>query len=254
MNEDESEIRCNDVVGTSAFPLNIRYSQGAVSPDSHHYGSGDTTFVSRCLFGLVTAPTPPVSMRPTSGTHVSSKFTTLTSVLRSQPRNLLAKIGNALLAPLLPSDVRLPRPRETPMLELAAEKHRGARLVLLLAFCSQGVRVLRALLPASLSRALVDGSRTAHRHSEPHLSEVRALVPPFGFVAIACVSSPRDRAISVGSHMQQDVVISLAPPRIPVVRSVQRRNPDSKIGDGVPSDNVVLKMWFTPRWALGGLA
>ena len=33
----------------------------------------------------------------------------------------------------------------------------------------------------------------------------------FGRVTTACVSSPRDRAVSIGSYMQQDVDISEAP-------------------------------------------
>ena len=37
-------------------------------------------------------------------------------------------------------------------------------------------------------------------------------MPLLGLVATACVSSPRDWAVSVGSHMQQDVEMSLAPP------------------------------------------
>ena len=62
---------------------------------------------------------------------------------------------------------------------------------------AQGVGVLRSRQPASLFRALVDesGSR-AH----------------FDRATTACVSSPRDWAVSVGSHMQQDMGISQAPP------------------------------------------
>ena len=45
------------------------------------------------------------------------------------------------------------------------------------------------------------------------LCVVRALTPPFGRAASACVSSPRDWIVSVGSHMQQDMDMSEAPPR-----------------------------------------
>ena len=62
---------------------------------------------------------------------------------------------------------------------------------------AQGVGVLRPLQPASLFRALVDGSG-----SRAH----------FDRATTACVSSPRDWAVSVGSHMQQDMGISQAPP------------------------------------------
>ena len=44
------------------------------------------------------------------------------------------------------------------------------------------------------------------------LCVARALMPLLGLVATACMSSPRDWAVSVGSHMQQDVEMSLAPP------------------------------------------
>ena len=35
-----------------------------------------------------------------------------------------------------------------------------------------------------------------------------------GLVTTACVSWSRDKAVSIGSHMQQDVVISQAPPHL----------------------------------------
>ena len=37
---------------------------------------------------------------------------------------------------------------------------------------------------------------------------------PVARVATACVSSPRDRAVSISSHVQQDMVTSVAPPRV----------------------------------------
>ena len=66
---------------------------------------------------------------------------------------------------------------------------------------------LRSLLPTSLFEHLSMG-QDKHRHRKTTLNEVRALTAPLGRKAIACVSSPRDWAVSMGSHMQQDTVIS----------------------------------------------
>ena len=59
---------------------------------------------------------------------------------------------------------------------------------------------LRSLLPTSSFEHLSMGPHN-HRHKKDHTQ-------PFGRVATACVSSPRDWAVSMGSHMQQNTVIS----------------------------------------------
>ena len=71
----------------------------------------------------------------------------------------------------------------------------------------QGVGVSRSTLPASLfehpsmSQAFNPPTQTTQR------CEVRALMPKCRPVATACESSPKDWAVLIGSHMQQEVVI-----------------------------------------------
>ena len=79
------------------------------------------------------------------------------------------------------------------------------------------------------------GSGISHSHVPPslfeHPSMGQARNPPthgttpvrslcshahVGRVTTACVSSPRDWTVSIGSHMQPDTVISQAPPRLGV--------------------------------------
>ena len=54
----------------------------------------------------------------------------------------------------------------------------------------------------SISQAFHPPTQTTQR------CEVRALMPKCSPVATACVSSPKDWAVLIGSHMQQEVVIS----------------------------------------------
>ena len=69
---------------------------------------------------------------------------------------------------------------------------------------------------------------TTHRHRRPHAVNT-VLSRPFGRVTTACVSSPSDWAVSLGSHIQQDMVITLAPPTSRRTWSpVQSRNLVSK--------------------------
>ena len=68
-----------------------------------------------------------------------------------------------------------------------------------LAFSSARVRV----------RAHVDGPGHPPTDAGDHtLCEIRALMPSIGLIAPACVSSPRDWAVSEGSHMEQNTVIT----------------------------------------------
>ena len=63
-------------------------------------------------------------------------------------------------------------------------------------------------------RAPVDGTRLAtHRHRGPHCGEVRAFTPPSTLLPPRVCHRRRDWAVSIGSHMQQDTVISWSPPR-----------------------------------------
>ena len=71
-------------------------------------------------------------------------------------------------------------------------------------------------LPASLFEHASIGqanNRTTQRTPQHH--DVRALMLPFTRVPTACVSSPRDWAVSNGSHMQQDTGNTPAPPPLP---------------------------------------
>ena len=70
-------------------------------------------------------------------------------------------------------------------------------------------------LPASLFEHTSIGqahNRTTQRTTQR--CEVRALMLPFIRVPTACVSLPRDWAVSNGSHMQQDTGNTPAPPRL----------------------------------------
>ena len=75
---------------------------------------------------------------------------------------------------------------------------------------SQGVGVLRSLLPTSLFEHLSTDQEN-HRRKKDHTQRSPCSRGPFGCVATACVSSPRDWAVSISLHMQRDLVISLAP-------------------------------------------
>ena len=77
------------------------------------------------------------------------------------------------------------------------------------AFTTRG-RGLTFNIARVLVRAPIDepGFPT-HRHIRTtQRCEVRALVPKCSPVATACVSSPKDWAVLIGSHIQQEVVIS----------------------------------------------
>ena len=65
-----------------------------------------------------------------------------------------------------------------------------------------------------LIRAPIDEARlSTHRHrGTTQRREVRALMPKCSPITTACVSSPKDWAVLIGSHMQQEVVISFGAP------------------------------------------
>ena len=75
-----------------------------------------------------------------------------------------------------------------------------------------------------------------HRHEGPHQECSPCSHAHSGRFTTACVSSPRDWAVSIGSHMQQDMDISTAPPHLgtllPLFDPVHVRKPRcQKIGD-----------------------
>ena len=71
---------------------------------------------------------------------------------------------------------------------------------------------------------------------------------PFSRVATTQVSSPRDRAVSTGSHMQRNMVMSLAPPRLGALLCVGLLTVIV-----VLSVCVCIKECFTLRWAASRL-
>ena len=88
-----------------------------------------------------------------------------------------------------------------------------------LVWCSSGLRLLRLpqgvgphvqRSPASwFEQPLMEPGFSTHRHSRTtQRCEIRALMPKCGPVATACVSSLKDWAVLIGSHMQQEVDIS----------------------------------------------
>ena len=94
---------------------------------------------------------------------------------------------------------------------------------------AQRAGVLRSHLPASLFRAPVDGPGSQPTDIRNHTKCVsRALVPTLAVYPPHVCHRQRDRAVSMGSHMQQDMGISSAPPHlsapIPMVehRSLQK--------------------------------
>ena len=123
-------------------------------------------------------------------------------------------------------------------------------------------RGLTLILARFLVRALVDGPNFPPTDMKDHTS-VRSPCSRahFGRVTTACVSSPRDWAVSTGSHMQQGMDISQAPPHlgapIPLFefRSRQKTTTqkfgDKNFGDNFPQDMAVLRTLcsacLTPR-------
>ena len=95
--------------------------------------------------------------------------------------------------------------------------------------------------------------RATHRHKEP---PVRALVPTLAVWPPHVCCRQRDWAVSIGSHMQQDMGISLAPPHLGALiptfehRSLQKST-IQKIGDNFPLYTVVFckcpNACFPPR-------
>ena len=72
-----------------------------------------------------------------------------------------------------------------------------------------------------LVRAPIDGPGSKPTDIGDHSVCTPCSRAHFGRVTTACVSSPRDWAVSIGSHMQQDMDISKAPPHLGApVRSV----------------------------------
>ena len=97
---------------------------------------------------------------------------------------------------------------------LALSRLAITRLVWLLAFCSQNGRVLRTRVAAFLSRHLSMGQANSQPKQWTTPQRHPCGVAHVGGVANVCESSPRDWAISVDSHTQQDVMISLALPHL----------------------------------------
>ena len=78
---------------------------------------------------------------------------------------------------------------------------------------SQRVRILRSLLPTSSFRARVDGPSSQPTDMRNHTKcAVRALMPTLAVYPPHVCHRQRDWAVSIGSHMQQDMDISEAPP------------------------------------------
>ena len=70
------------------------------------------------------------------------------------------------------------------------------------------------LCPRPYSSTHRSAKPTTERHRGLRNTARSVLSRPFIRVPTACVSSPRDWAVSNGSHMQQDTVNSPAPPRL----------------------------------------
>ena len=86
----------------------------------------------------------------------------------------------------------------------------------------QGVGVSHSLLPASLFEHLSMGQARSRPTQEDHiLCAVRALMPQSALFPPHVCHRQRDGAVSMGSHMQQDMGISQAPPppRAPTVHT-----------------------------------
>ena len=114
-------------------------------------------------------------------------------------------------------------------------------------FVRKGSGVLRSLLPASLFREPIDGPSVLPTDSSDHTT----LRAPFshahiGPIATACVSSPRDWAVSTSSHMQQGIIIffgaSTARLRDPFVRTAHRRYLDQS------SECASTRVWRPARF------
>ena len=81
--------------------------------------------------------------------------------------------------------------------------------------CSFGVGVLRSCLPASLCRAPIDGPSFPPSDAKDHtLCVVRALVPTLAVLPPHVCHRQRDWAVSIGSHMQQDMGVTSTPPHL----------------------------------------
>ena len=95
-----------------------------------------------------------------------------------------------------------------------------------------GGRGLTFTLAASWCRARVDRARlTTHRRRGQHTVCIPCSRAHFGRLTTACVSPPGDGAVSIGSHMQQDMGNSEAPPHqgapFPCLNTVHVRKPRS---------------------------
>ena len=77
-----------------------------------------------------------------------------------------------------------------------------------LSVCSQSVGVSRSLFPASLFRTSIDGQGDAPTDTGLHTVAQSVLSRSYGLVVTACKSSPRDSAVTIGSHMQQNAPTS----------------------------------------------
>ena len=113
--------------------------------------------------------------------------------------------------------------------------------------CPQGGRGLTFTSARVLVRAPIDGPGQQRTDTED-CGEVRALTPPLTLLPPHVCHRRRDWAVSVGSHMQQDTVISWSPPRPSAFSchcSPQR--PGTKNGDNVPLDTVVIVVFVSAR-------
>ena len=111
-----------------------------------------------------------------------------------------------------------------------------------------------------LVRALIDVSRSPpHRHGRP-----QSVCSPCSFVHLdraptACVLSPRDWTVSIGSHVQQDIDMSKAPPQhgapFPLLQTAHVKNINGQI-DAYVSEMTVLgtccNACLPLRWAQNG--
>ena len=98
--------------------------------------------------------------------------------------------------------------------------------------------VLRHTFRAMYFMHRVDGPSSQPTDAQEHTLWSPCSRAHFGHVATACVSSPGDWAVSVGTHTQQDMGVSIAPPHLvapaPLFEYCSRlKTTIQKIGDSV---------------------
>ena len=96
---------------------------------------------------------------------------------------------------------------------------------------SQGIGVLLSL-PRPCSSTYRCVTLTTHRHGRPQSVCSPCSFAHLGRAPTACVSSPRDWTVCIGSHVQQDIDMSKAPPQhgapFPLLQTAHVRNINEK--------------------------